>query len=156
MRIVRQVTSYPAWGPLVLATAAAALAASVAARPAGSIVTRDGPHGVFDHRSSPRMLDQRSWAQGPESHTAGLSKRDDVAQPRGLATGSSIARGRKGGGSWLSVKSLLSRRVAEPYLALPGVALRTFSGQIQAVSPITWPLGRSTAESVVLLRRLRL
>jgi hypothetical protein len=166
MRFVRQVISYRPRRRLVLLTAVATFfiaAGYIAVGQSSGLVSRDGLSALLDcgflpreahQRTSLHELDQSSSSQEPESPTAGLSKHIDSALRRSLAAGSSFARERNGTGSWYLVKSCSSRRIADSSLGLPGARLSTCPRRLHAVVQVSWPMGQSAAESVVLLRRL--
>ena len=166
MRFVKQINLSRPRRPLVLLTAVATffvVAGCVAVGQSSGVVSRDGVSALLDRgflpreanqRTSLHELDQSSSSQAPESPTAGFSKHDDSALRRSFASGGSVARGRNGAGSWYLVKSCSSRRIADSSLALPGAGLSTCPRQLHAVVQVSWPIGQTAAESVVLLRRL--
>ena len=166
MRFVRQAISYRPWRASVLLTAAATffvVAGYVAVGQSNGVASRDGLSALLDRgflprEANPRIslheLDESSSSQSPESPTAGLSKHDDSALRRSFASGGSVARGRNGAGSWYLVKLCSSRRIADSSLGLPGAGLSTCPRQLHAVVQVSWPIGQTAAESVVLLRRL--
>jgi hypothetical protein len=153
MRSATQVKLRSARQPSVLLTVAAALlglaACVTATRPDG--MARNGPATALDYRSPPQEVDDRNQSREAKATPAGLTKQDDPAHHR--ASSDFVARARKSTGSWYLSKAGFSRRIAECNRALSHTCSTTGSGQLPVVQ-ISWPMGRSAAESVVLLRRL--
>jgi len=166
MRFIRPVLSNHARRPPALLPVAAALvllAGCVVASPSRRNVSQDGPHLLLDHRFliqdaaqriSLQVSDRRSSSQESELPATELSRRDDSALRRNPSSGSVVARLGKGAGSWCLGKSCSSRRITELHGALPGADLSTGFRQPHAEVKVSWPIGQSAAESVVLLRRL--
>lgn len=157
MRPIREARVNPRLPALLLMPVVAfvGLAGHVTAGQPTGVVNPDNRDSVFDLRSAPQDSHQRfSPTQEPESPTAALSKQDDAALRRGLPSGNSVARLRKGAGSWYVGKLFSSRRPPDFHLTLSGADVATRSWQLHAIVQVSWPMGRSAAESVVLLRRL--
>lgn len=167
MPFVQQVNSDYAWRPLVLLTAVAALfvsAGNAATPQSNRMVSHDDRRSVTDRRVSPRVmvvmaryvslqdLAPCSSSQEPASSNSGLSRYDDSSLRRSFAPGGVVARGNSRSG--YLVESSSARRIAAAAAALPGAGLPTCHGRLLAIDRISWPIGQTAAQSVVLLRRL--
>ena len=166
MRFVRQVISYRPRRPLVLLTVVATVcivASCAAVGQSSGLVSGDGLSSLLDRGLVTREANQRTWlqeldksssSQEPKLPTAGLSKPDDSALRQSCRADGSVAHGTNGAGSSYLVTSCSSRRSANSSLALPGTGLSTRPRQLHSVVQVSWPIGQTAAESVVVLRRL--
>lgn len=167
MRLVVQVHWSGLWRPAALLAASPVLFfladCAVAVAPWSGDAGRD-EHCAFsgfesriasrNSSNSPENGVWRSSPERPESPPTGLNRRDDSALRRTFASRGSVARARAGGGAWRLVKSSSARRVVDAASALPGAGLLSHFSRRVSVAQVSWPMGQSAAESVVLLRRL--
>ena len=114
------------------------------------------PSGVVSGEPLPIFtLDHRWSLREPGPLSARLGQPDDSGLPRDFSSGASVSALRNWAGIRAPGQWYPWRRVAEPSVALPNAPLSAPYGETHNVALVSWPMGQSAAESVVLLQRLR-